>query len=676
MSRLSLSQSLTRVRPHLTSLVLGLAAVAMMLVWSVQDGGYDPSTWYWGALLAVAALPAAMLAQHRRPEPLSRPIRFALVFFTFYVAWSYLSISWAGSPGDALQGSNRALLYLLLFADLALVPWTIQTALSVLLIYALGVGTIAGFFLARLADADNLGAIFVNGRLQAPAGYFNATVALFMMGALLSVGLASRRTLPAPLRGLLLGMAAAGLQLAVSGESRGWLFTLPFVALAAVLLVRDRIRFIIAAALPVVATVLVVHRILHIYDAQGAHALARAAGSAGSASLIACAVTVVAGTLLAAADTLLRPPAWLLRGRRVLAVMVIVLAVGGGAAGAVAATHGHPVAFVKRQWNGFSKEQQPSTSSSRFDVVGSGRYDFWRVALKAFLAHPIGGLGQDNFADYYVKHRRTIEEPAWTHSLEMRLLAHTGIVGFLLFAGFLCAAVVAALRRGSSLGAKGRWVAGCALLPLTVWVIHGSIDWFWEVPALSGPALGFLAIGAAIRAPGAGPEAAALDAPTRRTLRRWRAPVLLAAGTAAWLAMSVVLAFPYLSVVEQSRAAEERAGNPVGALADLATASKLNPLTSAPGRLAGDIALETGQYEVALSRFRQSIEREPGGWFGWFGAGLAASELGEESQARHDLTVARSINDRQPAVTAALARVGTSHALTAAEALKMLVIVQ
>ena len=83
---------------------------------------------------------------------------------------------------------------------------------------------------------------------------------------------------------------------------------------------------------------------------------------------------------------------------------------------------------------------------SHFATVGSGRYDFWRVALDAFLAHPIGGLGQDNFDDYYVVHRRTTEEPAWTHSLEMRLLAHTGIVGFALFAAFIVAAVVAALR--------------------------------------------------------------------------------------------------------------------------------------------------------------------------------------------------------------------------------------
>ena len=67
--------------------------------------------------------------------------------------------------------------------------------------------------------------------------------------------------------------------------------------------------------------------------------------------------------------------------------------------------------------------------NTHYATVGSGRYDFWRVSLKAFLGSPIGGLGQDNFADYYILHRRTLEDPAWPHSIEMRLLAMTGIVG-------------------------------------------------------------------------------------------------------------------------------------------------------------------------------------------------------------------------------------------------------
>ena len=36
------------------------------------------------------------------------------------------------------------------------------------------------------------------------------------------------------------------------------------------------------------------------------------------------------------------------------------------------------------------------------------------------------------------------------------------------------------------------------MLPLVVWLIYGSVDWFWEMPALSGPALGFLGVAVAL----------------------------------------------------------------------------------------------------------------------------------------------------------------------------------
>ncbi len=143
---------------------------------------------------------------------------------------------------------------------------------------------------------------------------------------------------------------------------------------------------------------------------------------------------------------------------------------------------------------------RPSSTGSHFADVGSGRYDFWRVSLDAFLAHPLGGLGQDNFADYYVVRGRTGEEPSWTHSLEMRLLAHTGARRLRCSSPASsprrCALALRARRRATR-PARGRW-SRSALLPLVVWLIHGSVDWFWEMPALSGPALGFLGMAGSI----------------------------------------------------------------------------------------------------------------------------------------------------------------------------------
>ena len=187
-------------------------------------------------------------------------------------------------------------------------------------------------------------------------------------------------------------------------------------------------------------------------------------------------------------------------------------------------------------------------------------------------------------------------------------------------------------------------------MPLVVWLIHGSIDWFWEMPALSGPALGGLAhrsLAGHRPRPRASPSAAASPSPSvaaaagvagriarRRSPPRccW-APATCRPGRSRWRPMCA-------SPTRRPRC--------------MTSQPPRDSIRSAPlpGRLAGTIALQNSEYTVAQQRFRQSIEREPGGWFSWLGAGLAASGLGQTSRAERDFRVALSINRRQPAIGA------------------------
>jgi hypothetical protein len=166
-----------------------------MIVWAADNGGFDSSTWYWGALVALATYVAVFAGVLRGHLRLSRPSALALSLFAAYVAWSYLSMTWAQYPGLALEGSNRALLYLLIFATFTALPWTRETALGAILLFAVGVGVIAVVLLVHLASANDLSGLFVSGRLAAPTGYINSTAALFTIEALTCIALAARPTL-------------------------------------------------------------------------------------------------------------------------------------------------------------------------------------------------------------------------------------------------------------------------------------------------------------------------------------------------------------------------------------------------------------------------------------------------------------------------------------------------
>lgn len=649
------------------ALVGATVAVFLMIYWAVDDGGSDAGTWYWGALVVLAAL-AGMLALTRGAlAGLPRSLKVALGLLALYVAWSYLSMSWAPYAGLALEGSNRALLYLLVFALMAVLPWRRQTALIALSAYAMGIGTIAVALLFRFALGDTVSALFLQGRLISPTGYFNSNAALFTGGALVALTLAARRRMPGALRGLMLALAAADLMLAVTVQSRGWLFTLPVVGLYSALVAAGRLRCVAGSILAAAGTLAAIHPMLRLYQISRPDALTHAAVHAGKVGLLSCAAVFAVGTLICwIEDARGRPP---LRPvlRRMLGTLTVCLALAGLLGGLVVISHGHPEAFISHQWKGFSRPPTANNAQTYFGEVGSGRYDIWKSALQALRAHPIGGLGQDNFGDWYLTHRHTNEEPLWTHSLELRLLAHTGIVGFLLFAGFLAAALCAALaarRRGET---ADRMLVGAALLPLGVWVIHGSIDWFWEFPALSGPALGFLAMAGRLSLSGKeGGAKRRLAAASAK--RRLPAPVAWLAGASAVLAATIVLGVPYLAVRELNLGIAQSHTDVAASLADFRASHRLNPLMSDPGTLGGSVALVNGRDATAAVLFRQATSREPGDWIAWLGRGLAASMQGQVDQARRYYRVALRLDDRQIAVVNAFKRVGTAHPLTPQQA--------
>jgi hypothetical protein len=659
------------------TLFAGTVAVFLMIFWSVDDGGTDPQIWYWGALLSLAAVALLLVATPRALGRLPRALKIALACFAMYVAWSYLSMTWAPYVGLALQGSNRALLYLLVFLLLAVAPWRSRTALLVLGAYAAGIGVIAVAFLLRFSLGDSVPGLFLGGRMVSPTGYFNSNAALFTVGALVAITLAARRRMPSGVRGVYAALAAADLMLAFAPQSRGWLFTLPLVCLYAVLVTGNRLRSIAIALVAAAGMLVDLHPLLRLFQVASASQLTASAIHAGTIGLLSCAGVFALVTLAAMVESArgrgpLRPAL-----RRGLGIGAAALSLAAMAAGLWILSRHHPGPFIARQWHGFTSEPTSGATSSHFAEAGSGRYDIWRSALEALRAHPVGGLGQDNFGDWYLTHRHTSEEPLWTHSLELRLLAHTGIVGFLLFAGFLAAALRAALaarRRGE---ATDRMLVGAALLPLGVWVIHGSIDWFWEFPALSGPALGFLAMAGRLSHPGteSGPGETIVagrptghGTPAARGRRRLPVPVVWMTGACAVLAATIVLGLPYVAVRELDLGIAQSHADVAASLADFRASHRLNPLMSDPGTLGGSVALVNGRDAAAAAFYRQATSREPGDWIAWLGRGLAASMQGHVDQARRAYRVALRLDAKQIVVQNAVKRVGTAHPLTPQQA--------
>jgi O-antigen ligase len=158
-------------------------------------------------------------------------------------------------------------------------------------------------------------------------------------------------------------------------------------------------------------------------------------------------------------------------------------------------------------------ELSAGANARRLTTATSYRYEYWRVALRALRREPLTGLGAGGFRVAWLKERPIAERVRDTHSLELEFAAELGVPGllaFLLLAGGVGAAARTAVRREPELA------AGAAAATLA-WLVHASIDWDWQLPAVTLPAVVLAGALLSVAERPAGPAASAPPARAGRS---------------------------------------------------------------------------------------------------------------------------------------------------------------
>ncbi|MEJ7826447.1 MAG: O-antigen ligase family protein [Solirubrobacteraceae bacterium] len=617
--------------------------MVVLLAWAASRGGFPVTRWYPGALGLLVVLASLAIGARPRLSRLARPLQVALVAMVLYTAWSYASISWAAAPGVAWDGANRTLLYLVIFATMAFSSLGARRAAVVLCTWTLGIAALAVWVLLALPNPIGGGPGAIGRELEAPTGYSNAQACLWFMAAWPALMLAARQGLPPALRGILAGAVVVLVDVALLSGSRGSLVAAAICLAGALVAFNGRARTLLtlvpvgAAIALTSASVLDVAADLRRGGPQAAQLDAVAGAPLGAALLVA----LVVG-LLALAETL-RPPAAhvKLRLRRAVgtvAVAAVVVAIS-------VAALGDPLGRIDSQWDSFSQTTPDGRAGSREGLTG-GRHDFYRVSLDIIGEHPLLGLGADNFAKEYARRGATSEFPAYTHSLPLRALVHTGAIGALLLALALGAAALAACRAARHVAVPTAAVASAATMVAAHWFVQGAADWFWEFPALGGAAFAMLGLAGGL-APG--------REPTRAPSRAVRAAAG-ALGAVAALAAAASLTLPWMSAILVQRAGDIWPTAPQAAFRQLGVAADLNALSVQPPLIEGTIALRLGRLDRARAAFETALEREPDEAYALLALGAIASERGDEGRALGLVVRAEQLNPQQAVTTVARAQ--------------------
>jgi len=604
--------------------VFALVSIFIFCLWTEHDGGFAAEQWLPGALALLGLLLASLGSDRARAN--LRAARVPLLLFGLYTLWSYASIIWAQVRGDALDGANRTLLYLCVFALFSGLP--LSERLRVLLISAWGItlailGCVAvGFAAAAPGPMGH----FVEGRLASPISYPDANVAVLLSAFLPLLVLASRREAHILLRATAGGASAILVGLALLGQSRGSLFALSLALVLCLIVSRNLLRFLVHVGLVAVAVAPAVPDLLHVYTAvvngRGyASTLTTGVEWLGASGFIAAALFAVTGIvdlrIQIGAETC----------DRICRVLLVISAAALLVGAATLFAFGHPITRARTAWHDFATNKKASAQTLHLaSGLGTSRYDVWRIALDEFADHPVGGVGADNYIVGYLQQRRTGETARYPESTELRALSETGVIGGVLFFSFLVLAFRRALlaaRRTATPSAALACVAGFGY-----WFFHSSIDWFWEFPALTAPAFALLGIAGASLAEG-GIERAAprLRAGVIRTVSRAGAVALAVAATGALL-------LPWLAVRQTDQALALGRTNPTRAYALLRDAGRLNPLSETPPLAEATLAANAGDRARERRALLAALRRNRWDWYAYMMLGIIAGR-------EHHLAVSR-----------------------------------
>jgi O-antigen ligase len=574
-------------------------------------------------VLALAGLAVAALALGAgRLVPRTAPAGWAgVALLAGFAAWCGLSIAWSLTGDLSWQETNRAVAYalaaLLALAVGAHAPRAIErTALGLVAVaVAVALYALAGKVAPGLVDETAL-----SPRLREPLGYWNALALLCVLGAPAALRVATDASHRDGAR--LAGLGALWLLVVTAAltYSRGAALALVAALVVVTVLGEARLRGLAAVALAALAAAPAIALAFtdDTLTTAGAPLADRiGAGRGLLAVLVACLLALVAAGVVALRleRRVAWPAAWTRSAWRALAAAAVLAALVLLATGTVG-----------RSLSSFGDTHQaPSISApSRLLSTNSGnRVTWWNEALGAWSALPWQGHGAGSFPVLHLQYRHNTLNVRQPHDVPLEFLAETGIVGAVLGVGGLLALLWAATAavRARPPGTRERELGAALLAAGVAWGMHALVDWDWDIPAVTLPAL--LALGVVAAAPAA---------PGVR-LSRARPLALVAVALAGWVYL-VSVALPAVADSRASSALREaRAGASPGALADAAAranlASRLDPLSNR-GLFAGAAIAERRDRRLEERRLLlDAVHRRPSDAQAWVRLAGVGIELGD-----------------------------------------------
>lgn len=609
-------------------LVVSLGAFLFVVAVGISDGGYFPTAWAWCVLASAWIAGVALIVRAR--VVLGRLELALLAALLGLIVWTALSVLWSSDVEQSVLEVQRGLVYLVgvLAAVLVVRRETVGYLLGGVLAGVVAVSARA--LASRLFPGAGPDAQVLDiGRLAEGISYFNALGLFAVMGALLALGFAVHG------RQLFARAAAAAalpilLTTAYFTFSRGAALALAVGLVAALVLDTRRLRFItigVLVAAPAGVAVWLSSQESGLTSTSAARAVIADEGRDVASVLIA---TIAASAVIAVLCGLMSrriqvPRAARLAYGAVLACAALTLLTVG------LASQGGPVQLVRDAYHNVD-QNRVDTGGDRNDLNGRlgsissmGRVQQYEVAWRQYKERPLLGTGAGTFEQYWLRYRPIGVQVRDAHNLYLETLAQLGLPGLAILLALLAVPVAGAWR------ARRHPLAAAVFGAYVAYLVHTGIDWDWEIPAVTLPALVCGVALIAARPDGSG--------------RRWEL-----SSRSRVLGVGVVLALAAFSMIglAGNRALDHAAGDVSfgdfrAAAEDAETAMRWAPWSAEAHQLLGRARSGLGEDDLARASLLQATRMSPDDWQSWYDLGLASK--GREQ--RRAFVRAATLNPRE-----------------------------
>ncbi len=636
------------VRRYLLSRGATLAIAAALFAVAYDGGSYGQVG---RSSVAIAVWWAVILGVAVGIWPTARVPRGALVAGGLLAGFALLTLAstaWAASAEGAFADFDRASLHLGVFAVVVLAGrrsdldrWSDGVALA-----TTGVAVLAltSRLLPDLVSSSDFRVLLpaAYSRLSYPLGYWNALAILVGLGVplvLRSALAASRLTI----RGLSLAAVPPMSATIYLTSSRGGVATAILALIAFVALTSRRVDALVALLCAAPGTGLAIAVLLDRNELVNDPAASAAESQGSSAALTVAVAALVTGVLYAAVCR--RWPS--VRLPRTAGRIIAVAAIGILVVGVAAARPLDRFRTFKQPPAALAASNQDYVRAHLLSGNGSGRWQFWRSAVKEFESRPLFGRGGGSYEAWWAEHGTLNAYVKNAHSLYLETLGELGAAGFLLLCAAFAVGLILSLRRVLRAAENERLTVAALAAAFAGYVVAAGIDWIWELTAVS--VVGFVLLGLLVGPASAFGRPRLVREEEREAPSRSRSFGLgIGVVVVAWL-LICAHAIPLLANIKlRDSQAAAAARNPTKAVDDALAARNIQPWAATPYLQLALVTEAAGARPIAKRWIDEAIKRDQTDWRLWLVAARLETNMGNIRAARRSLARARHLNPRSP----------------------------